>query len=85
LNAFQGVLSWKWDSRYDTVLAEFKTEDKESIRAILDKYLKITWNRSNIRNAPDVVKKINSPLGKLRSGQLLFTSDPSQDVFIFCA
>jgi hypothetical protein len=85
LNAFQGILSWKWDSRFDTVLAEFSAEDKENIRAILDKYLKITWNHSNIRNAPAVVKKINSHLGKLRSGQLLFTSDPNRDVVIFCA
>jgi len=85
LNAFDGVLSWKWDSRFETFLAEFGVDDKDSVRAILDRYLKITWNNSNIRNAPDVVKKININLGKLRSGQLLFTSDPNRDVFIFCA
>lgn len=28
---------------------------------------------------------INSNLGGLMSGQLLFTSDPNQDAFIFCA
>ena len=85
LNAFDGVLSWKYDSRFETFLAEFGADNKDSIRAILDQYLTITWNNSNIRNAPDVVKKINIHLGKLRSGQLLFTSDPNQDVFIFCA
>jgi hypothetical protein len=84
-SAFQGVLSWKWDDRFETVLAEFSVDNKDSIRAILDQYLKITWDRSNIGNAPDVVQKINIHLGGLRSGQLLFTSDPNRDAFIFCA
>ena len=84
-NAFQGVLSWKWDSRFETALAEFGADNKDSIRAILDRYLSITWNSSNIANAPDIVQRINIHLGNLRSGQLLFTSDPNQDVFIFCA
>jgi hypothetical protein len=85
LNAFDGVLSWKWDDRFETLLAEFGVDNKDRVLAILDQYLKIKWNNSNIRNAPDVVKKINVNLGKLRSGQLLFTSDPKQDVFIYCA
>ena len=84
-SAFQGVLSWKWDSRFETALAEFGADNKDSIRAILDRYLSITWNSSNIGNAPDIVQRINIHLGNLRSGQLLLTSDPNQDVFIFSA
>ena len=83
--AFQGILSWKWDSRLETVLAEFGVEEKDSIRAILGRYLKITWDSSNMDNAPDVVRTINSHLGRLRTGQLLFTSDLNRDSFIFCA
>ena len=84
-NAFQSVLSWKSDDRFETVLAEFSVDNKDSIRTILDQYLKITWDHSNIGNAPDVVQRINIHLGKLRTGQLLFTSDPNNDAFIFCA
>jgi hypothetical protein len=84
-SAFQGVLSWKWDSRFETVLAEFGARNKGSIRAILERYLSIAWDISNIGNAPDIVRAINSHLGGLRSGQLLFTSDPNRDAFIFCA
>ena len=36
-SAFQGVLSWKWDSRFETVLAEFRAGNKGSIRPILRK------------------------------------------------
>ena len=85
LSEFQGMLSWKWDSRFETVLAEFGTDDKDSIRAILERYLGITWDSSTIDNAPDIVQTINGNLGGLMSGQLLFTSDPDRDAFIFCA
>jgi len=85
LRAFQETLSWKWDSWIETVLAEFGVGDKDSIRAILERYLGSTWDSSNIGKAPDIVRVINSKLGGLRPGQLLFTSDPNQDEIIFCA
>jgi hypothetical protein len=84
-SAFQGSLSWKWDSRFETVLAEFGVDKKDNIRAILERYLSITWDSSNIGNAPGIVRTIDSRLGRLRPGQLLFTSDPKQDAIIFCA
>jgi hypothetical protein len=83
--AFQGVLSWKWDSRFETVLAEFSGKKKEDIRAVLDRYLHTTWDGSSMGNAPDPVRAIDNRLGGLRPGQLLLTSDPSGEAFIFCA
>jgi hypothetical protein len=85
LSGLQGALSWEWDSRFETILAEFGVDKKNSIRAILERYLKTTWDSSNIANAPDIVRMINNHLGGLRLGQLLFTSDPNRDAFIFCA
>jgi hypothetical protein len=84
-SAFQGVLSWEWDSRFETALAEFSLDNKDRIRETLERYLSIAWNSSNIGKAPDIVLKIVSYLGGLRSGQLLFTPDPNQDAFIFGA
>jgi hypothetical protein len=83
--AFQGVLSWKWDSRFQTALAEFSVDNKDSVREILGRYLNIAWDSSNIPKAPDAVQMIASRLGGLRSGQLLFASDPNQKVFFFGA
>ena len=83
--AFQEELSWKWDSRFETVLAEFSVDDQEGVRAVLDKYLSRTWDRSNIGSAPDIVQTITSDFGGLMRGQLLFTSDPSRDALLFCA
>ena len=84
-SAFRGVLSWKWDSRFGAVLAEFGAGKKESIRGILERSLSTTWDSSNIDNAPDIVRTINSHLGGLRSGQLLFTTGPDREPLIFCA
>ena len=84
-SAFRGVLSWKWDNRFGAVLAEFGAGKKESVRGILERSLSITWHSSNIGNAPDIVREINRHLGGLRSGQMLFTTDPDREPFIFCA
>ena len=84
-SAFQEVLSWKWESRFETALAELSVDNKDKVRAILERYLNIAWDSSSIGNAPDNVQKIASQLGGLRSAQLLFTSDPNQDAFIFGA
>jgi len=85
LRGFQGVLSWQWDGRFETVLAEFSVDNKDSIRAILERCLSNIWDSSNIGYAPDIVRTINIRVGKLRSGQLLFTSDPSREALIFGA
>jgi hypothetical protein len=85
LSAFQGTLSWKWDSRFETVLAEFGADLRENIRAILNRCLTLAWDASNIGGAPAIVQAINRHLGGLRPGQLLFTSDPNRDAFIYCA
>ncbi len=81
--AFQGVLSWKWDSRHETVLAEFSVDRKDGVRTILERYLGITWDSSNIGKATDAVRMINGNFGGLMPGQLLFTSP--QDAAIYCA
>jgi len=83
--AFQGILSWKWDSRFGAVLAEFGAGKKESIRAVLERYFRVTWDSSNVDKAPDIVREINSHLGGLRAGQMLFITDPNREPLIFCA
>jgi hypothetical protein len=85
LRAFRGGLSWKWDSRFETALAGFCVDNKDRVRAILERHLSFTWDSSNIGNAPDIVRMINSHLGGLMSGQLLFSSDPNQAALVFCA
>jgi len=85
VSAFQGVLSWKWDSRFETVLAEFGVDDKDRIREILERYLSTVWDSSNIGEAPDIVRSVTGLIGDPRSGQLILTTDLTQDALIFCA
>jgi hypothetical protein len=82
---FHGLLSWKWDNWVGTILAEFDADKKEDVRAILEKFLPISWDSSSMENAPPIVQTIDKNLGGIRSGQLLFSSDPVQEAFVFCA
>lgn len=80
---FQEVLSWKWDSRFGTALAEFPSDNEDTVRALLGSYFGVSWDSSTIGEAPEVVQTIAGRLGGLRAGQLLYTSDATKDDFIF--
>jgi len=62
-------------------LAEFSADNGDEFRAILERDISKVWDSSNICEAPDIVQLCNNIFGGLQSGQLLFTTDPSQGVF----
>jgi hypothetical protein len=66
-------------------MAEFRTDDVDKIRAVLDKFLNFTWDISNVEQAPEIVRMVNNSFGKLREGQLLLSSDTDEDACILCA
>lgn len=66
-------------------MAQFDIDDRDRVRAILDKYLDFAWDISNILEAPDTVQAVNSGLGNLREGQMLMSSDTDRDACILCA
>lgn len=82
---FRGRLTWKWDDWVGTILTEFDAEKEDDIRAVLEKFLPISWDSANINTAPQIVQKLDKHLGGIRPAQLLFSSDPSADAFVFCA
>jgi len=82
---FNGVLSWKWDKNFGAFLAEFSAEIQDEVRSILQRHLSQEWDRKTIRSAPDTLKTGAGEFGDLRSGQLLFTSDPESNVLILAA
>jgi hypothetical protein len=82
LTASWGIFSWKWDHRFEAFLAEFSADHGDEFRAILERDFSKVWDSSIIREAPDIVKICDNNFGGLRSGQLLFTTDPSQDVIV---
>ena len=82
---FRGILSWKWDDWTATILAEFSVDKEEDVRAILEKFLPISWDSSNINKAPLIVQTVEKHLGGLRPSQFLFSSHPSSDAIVFCA
>ncbi len=85
VKAFENRLTWKWDERFETVLAEFSVKDKESVSHIIKIQMGDIWDRDNSGNAPEVVKMAIGYFGGLSQGQQLFTSDPAGDDLVLCA
>lgn len=85
VEAFRGIIEWKWDGRFSTALAEFAIDRKDEVLGILKQHLVSTWDSTNVNDAPDVVREITKNLGGLMSGQLLLLSDSSKPACIFCA
>jgi len=79
------TLTWKWDDRFETVLAEFSVNDKEKIHQILTSHMGETWKTENAGMAPKVVQMVINYFGGLNPGQTLLTSDPNQDGLLLCA
>jgi len=85
LHDFHGVLTWKWDDWVGSFLAEFNIDQESKVRPVLQKHLPISWDSSNINQAPKVVLQLDDYLGGIRPTQYLFSSDPSDEAFVFCA
>ncbi len=79
------TLTWKWDNRFETVLAEFSVTDKEKIHQTLTSHMGETWKTENAGMAPKVVQMVINYFGGLNPGQTLLTSDPNQDGLLLCA
>ncbi len=78
-------LTWKWDNRFKTILAEFDVKDTESIKSKLSRQMDIAWTHDNTGSAPDPIRIIIDYFGGLNPGQKLFTTDPSIDGILLCA
>ena len=78
-------LTWKWDDRFDTVLAEFNVRDKAVIQDRLSDQMDIIWTAETSRRAPEVIQILIDFFGGLNPDQQLFTSDPEIDGILLCA
>lgn len=85
IGSLGGQLNWKWDERFDTILAEFNIKDTEGIRQKLSRQMDIVWDRNNADQAPEPIHIIIDYFGGLHPGQQLFTSDPNIDGILLCA
>lgn len=81
--ASREVLSWKWDSRFGTALAEFPIDNERKVRELLGSHLGGSWDSSSINKASDTLQMIAGRLGGLRVGQMLFAPDSNKDDFVF--
>lgn len=82
---FRGVLEWKWDSRFGTVLAEFPVDKKAGVLGQLERRLVSSWDSATIVDAPETARQVAKHLGGLLSGQLLLLSGPAEETLVYCA
>jgi hypothetical protein len=85
ISTLEKNLTWKWDDRFETVLAEFSVTDKEKMLLDLTRHMGKIWEPDQDTSPPKVVQTIIDCFGGLNPGQTLFTSDPDQDELLLCA
>ena len=83
LSHLQGQLAWKWDTRFQMALMEFKVTQAEAVQAVLAGCLNQVWEKSTIGKAPKMIKQINKQMGGLKKGQYCFNSDAGQTAFLY--
>ena len=79
------TLTWKWDDRFETVLAEFDISQKGAVQSLLVKEMHKVWQPDNTGQAPELIHILINYFGGLNPGQQLFTSDPDIDGLLLCA
>ena len=85
IDSLGDCLTWKWDDRFETILAEFDVSQKETIQTVLSKEMDIVWHPENTSSAPELIHILINYFGGLNPGQQLFTSDPDIDGILLCA
>lgn len=85
VDAFENKVSWKWDNRFETALAEISVSDKESVDRIISAHMGFAWDNRNFKDTPETVRMIIDSFDGLNPGQLLFTSDPDREDLVLCA
>lgn len=85
IESFGEKLSWKWDSRFETALAQFDVREKDWVHGIIQTQMDHVWDAKNKNNTPETVKAAIKCFGGLDSGQKLYTSAPDNDIIILCA
>ena len=85
VEALQAHLSWEWDSRFETALAQISSAEKNKIGATLEKHMGTAWDSVTIDAAPEKLRHLISRLGGIMPGQLLYAVGLPEDGIAFCA
>ncbi len=83
--AFEDQLNWKWDERFETVLAEFNVKEKARITEVIKAHMGDIWDGGNFQQAPELIKLVIDFFGGLHPGQELFTTRTDRDDLLLCA
>ena len=66
-------------------MAQFSVNDRDKVLGILGPFVGAKWDELEVKKAPEIVRQLAKSMGGIGSGQFLFTTDASKNVFIFGA
>jgi hypothetical protein len=72
--------TWSWDDRFLAVAATFRSDVSEQARASAVAALPHCFDSKTIADAPTLLRAVCARTGGLRTGQLLFASEPVGNV-----
>lgn len=78
--ATRALLKWGWDGRLGAVLATFQEPDAAAVKAHLAAHLPLRWDRSNLREAPRLVRDLADAIGGVRADQAVYATDATRPV-----
>ena len=85
IKSFKKQMSWKWDERFETILAQFSVKEKDVVHKIIKRHMGNIWLDQNKSDAPEIIKPVIEYFGGLEPGQKLYTSALDENGLILCA
>lgn len=83
--AVKDDLTWQWDDRFQTVLAQFNARHEEKITGVIKQRMGDIWDGGNFQQAPEIIQYVIKYFGGIQPGQELFTTRTDQDDLFICA
>ena len=76
------MLRWSWDARFGAALATFPAGDATAALASLEACLPTRWDHLAIGQSPEAVRRLSNDIGGVRSGQLILSTDATQEILV---
>jgi len=75
-------LLWEWDEQHHGVLAILEIDAADAALAVLGDCFGESWDRGNIRKAPQLVNRAPRDFGGLHVNQKIFARGVSEDIIL---
>ena len=75
-------LQWEWDEQHNGILAILEIDAADAALAVLGDCFGESWDRGNIRKAPQLVNRAPRDFGGLHTNQKIFARGVTEDIIL---